>query len=370
MSMANLPHASRPFVEFPQILRKHGFAVSPDQVISFIEAVGLLGPQDIIQIRNAGLAILAISKERRAEYDALFRAYFMGQTLTMSTDSDDDGDEAEAIEERDGTIDIDVEEDEEQPGDMASASEKLSVRDIQMMSDDDALRNFSKKAGASWPRRKSLRRMSTRNGTQFDMRRSLREAVKRDGEIFDLRETKRKLRQRPIVLLIDVSGSMKDRLDDSLQFAHALKQAGEKVEVFTFGTRLTRVSKSLAEKSRERALERVSRLVADIDGGTRIGEALDALLSVPRFKGLMRGAVIVVLSDGLERGSPDLMVDCLHRMSRLSWRLEWLTPLADEASFTPQTEALVQSSRYINNISNGGSIASICEYFLTLGRAA
>lgn len=370
MSMSALPRAARPFVEFPQILRGAGFAISSDQVTSFLEAIGLLGPQDIMQIRNAGLAIFAISKERRMEYDALFRSYFMGQTLAAPTQSDDDGDEADAIEERDGSIDIDVEDDEEQPGDIVSASEKLSVRDIQTMSDEDALKNFSKKARASWPRRKSLRRISTRNGTQFDMRRSLREAVKRDGEIFDLRETKRKLRQRPIVLLIDVSGSMKDRLDESLQFAHALIQAGDKVEVFTFGTKLTRVTKSLAEKSRERALDRVGRLVADIDGGTRIGEAFDALLSVPRFKGLMRGAVVVVLSDGLERGSPDLMVDCLHRMSRLSWRLEWLTPLANNSEYIPQTEALVQSSRYINNISNGGSIASICEHFLTLGRAA
>lgn len=370
MSMLNLPHAARPFVEFPQVLRKHGFVVSPDQIISFLEAIEVLGPQDITQIRNAGLAIFAISKERRMEYDALFRAYFMGQTLAAPTQSDEDGDEADAIEELDGSIDIDVEEDEEQPGELASAGEKLSVRDIKLISDEDALAKFSKKVWASWPRRKSLRHISTRNGTQFDMRRSLREAVKRDGEIFNLRETKQKLRQRPIVLLIDISGSMSARLDESLQFAHALKQAGDKVEVFTFGTRLTRVTKSLAEKSRERALDRVSRLVADIDGGTRIGEALDALLSVPRFKGLMRGAVVIVLSDGLERGSPELMVDCLHRMSRLSWRLEWLTPLASEPNFTPQTEALVQSSRYINNISNGGSIASICEHFLTLGRVA
>lgn len=370
MSMSSLPNAARPFVEFPQILRKHGFVVSPDQIISFIEAIGLLGPKDIIQISHAGLAILAVPKERRAEYDALFRAYFMGQTIAAPTQSSDNDEQTDAFEERDGSIDVEVEEDEDPPGDLASAGEKLSVRDIQTISDEDALINFSRRARSAWPQRKSLRRTPTRNGSQFDLRRSLRDAVKRDGEVFDLRETKRKQRQRPIVLLIDVSGSMKDRLDESLQFAHALKQAGDRVEVFTFGTRLTRITKSLSEKSRARALERVSRLVADIDGGTRIGDALDALLAVPRYKGIMRGAVVAVLSDGLERGNPDLMVDCLYRMSKLSWRLEWLTPLANDANFIPQTDALVQSSRYINTITNGGSIASICEHFLNLGRAA
>lgn len=370
MSMSRLPRASRPFVEFAQILRKSGFAVSPDQIHSFIEAIGLLGPQDINQIHNAGLAVFAIPKERRMEYDALFRAYFMDQTIASPTESSEDEDESEAVEEADGSVDVEVEEDKDHPGDMASTGEKLSVRDIKPMSDEAVLANFSKRAGKFWPRRKSLRRVSARTGTQFDMRRSLRDAIKRDGEIFDLRETKRKMRQRSIVLLIDVSGSMTDRIDESMQFAHALKQAGDQVEVFTFGTRLTRITRSLSEKSRPRALERVSRLVADVDGGTRIGDVFDAFLSVPRFKGLMRGAVVVVLSDGLERGDPDLMVDCLHRMSRLSWRLEWLTPLASGPNFMPQTEALLQSSRYIDNISNGGTIASICEHFLTLGRVA
>lgn len=370
MSMLSLPRASRPFVEFPQILRMHGFVVSPDQIISFIEAIGLLGPKDVLQIQHAGLAIFAVPKERRAEYDALFRAYFMGQAIAAPAQSSDEEEQTDAFEERDGSVDVEIEEDKDLPGELANIGEKLSVRDIKTTSDENALSNFSRRARDSWPQRKSLRRTPTRNGTQFDMRRSLRDAVKRDGEIFDLRETKRKQRQRPIVLLIDVSGSMKDRLDGSLQFAHALKQAGDRVEVFTFGTRLTRITKSLSEKSRERALERVSRLVADIDGGTRIGEALDTLLAVPRYKGIMRGAVVALLSDGLERGSPDLMVDCLYRMSKLSWRLEWLTPLASDRNFVPQTEALVLSSRYINNISDGGSIASICEHFLTLGRAA
>ena len=138
--------------------------------------------------------------------------------------------------------------------------------------------------------------------TSFDTRRTLREAVRNDGDVMRLRRLKRRPRQRRILLLIDVSGSMKERTETHLRIAHALAHAVERIEVFTFGTRLTRVTRAMRLKQREQALAATSAIVSDWDGGTRIGDALRAFLSVPRFAGYSRGAVVLVLSDGLERG--------------------------------------------------------------------
>ena len=131
-----------------------------------------------------------------------------------------------------------------------------------------------------------------------------------------------------MLLLIDVSGSMKARTEDNLRLAHALTQARRRVEVFTFGTRLTRVTRPMRLKRREQALAAAAQMVSDWDGGTRIGDALKAFLAVPRFAGYARGAVVLIVSDGLERGDPAAMRDAVAKLSRRAWRLSWLTPLA------------------------------------------
>ena len=121
---------------------------------------------------------------------------------------------------------------------------------------------------------------------------------------------------------------MKARTDAHLRFAHALVRAADRIEVFTIGTRLTRVTRALQLKNREQALAAASGLVSDWDGGTRIGDALQAFLAVPRFAGSARGAVVLILSDGLERGDPKAMTDAVRRLAARAWHLSWMTPLA------------------------------------------
>ena len=362
----SLPQATKPLVEFPAILRANGFAIAPDQTISFVEAIGLLGPTGMDDIRRAGLAMFAIPKERHAEYDALFRAFFLGQTVSAPTVSDDEDEGVEAFEQTEGEQEVVLDQDETEIGTEATASESLSHRTFADLDEPEVLRQFSRMAKKNLPRRKSRRRVSAGKGDALDLRRSLREAVRRDGEIFHLHETRKKLRQRPIVLLIDVSGSMKDQSETTMRFAHALMQAGQRVEVFTFGTRLTRATKALQVKNVEQALENVGGLIADFDGGTRIGEALSALLAVPRFAATMRGAAVQVLSDGLERGSPDAMIDAVARISRMAWRLDWLSPLAGDDNYEPRTEALSAILPYLDSLKDGGSLQAICDHFISI----
>ncbi|MEM1315362.1 MAG: VWA domain-containing protein, partial [Pseudomonadota bacterium] len=171
-----------------------------------------------------------------------------------------------------------------------------------------------------------------------------------------------------ILLLIDVSGSMTAQTDGALRFAHALVRAGERVEVFTLGTRLTRVTSALRLRRREAALDAASGLVADWDGGTRLGEALQAFLAVPRFAGFARGAAALILSDGLERGGPEAMVDAVRRLSRLAWRVDWLTPLALGPGFAPRTAALEAASPWIDAFAPGGSVKAMCAHALALAQ--
>jgi uncharacterized protein with von Willebrand factor type A (vWA) domain len=186
----------------------------------------------------------------------------------------------------------------------------------------------------------------------------------------ELPRLSRRPRQRRIVLLIDVSGSMKEGTDAHLRFAHALARAGSRVEIFTLGTRLTRVSRALKVRNREQALAMASTIVADWDGGTRLGDALEAFLSVPRFAGFARGAVVLVLSDGLERGDHAAMTRAVEHLSRLAWRLVWLTPLGGAPGFRPETAAMQSVLPYLDALKDASSLAALCEEVMALGREA
>ena len=174
--------------------------------------------------------------------------------------------------------------------------------------------------------------------------------------------TARVKRHRRVLLLIDISGSMKAHTQDYLRFAHALTQALPNVETFSFGTRLTRLTKSLRHKDADRALAELAPAVADWEGGTRIGESLARLLSVPRFSQASRGALVAVLSDGLERGDPDLMVKAVRRLSARAWRLAWLTPLAADPAFRPETAALKAILPHLDHLGDASGIAPLCDF--------
>ena len=361
----SLPKAARPFVDFPAVLRAHGFAVAPDQTMGFIEAVELLGPRSMADIRRAAVAMLAIPKEREAEFDALFRAFFFGQTISAPAISADD-EEVDAHEAGEGEREVEEGDDLSEIGMEATGVERLAHRAFQEIDQTETLRRFSRLAPSRLPRRLSYRRMPAKRGDALNMRRTLRDAVRRDGETFTLAETRRKSRQRRLVLLIDVSGSMKERSEDSLRFAHALVRAAERVEVFTLGTRLTRITPALKAGNRDVALARVAALVADFDGGTRIGEALQAFLAVPRFAGFARGAAVVVLSDGLERGDPTAMREAVRRLSRSAWRVDWLSPLAGLEGYRPETAALAGILPHLDSLADGSHVGALCDAVLGL----
>ncbi|MEV0381626.1 VWA domain-containing protein [Nonomuraea sp. NPDC050643] len=204
---------------------------------------------------------------------------------------------------------------------------------------------FMRALEAAWPAAlpavPSRRRRPARSGDRLDVRHAWRRAQRHHGEIIQLRRLARPPRPRRLLLLVDVSGSLRRHTPDLLRAAHtALRAAPARTEVFTFGTRLTRITAALSHPHADQALRAVSRLVTDADGGTAIGAALGRFLANPRFVALARGALVIVLSDGLERGDPDPMVRATARLSRLGHRLVWWSPLACSPAYRPVTRAM------------------------------
>jgi uncharacterized protein with von Willebrand factor type A (vWA) domain len=183
------------------------------------------------------------------------------------------------------------------------------------------------------------------------MRRTLRQARRNDGEIAELRWTTRPRRPRRLLILLDVSGSLKQHTPQLMRLAHsALQGVPARTEVFTFGIRLTRITGALSGAQVERALDAVSRTVRDADGGTAIGAAMQRFLGNSRFLALARGALIVVISDGLERGDCAAMVDATARFARLGHRLIWWSPLACAPSYRPVTRGMTGVLHHLDHL--------------------
>ncbi|CAL78498.1 conserved hypothetical protein with VWA domain containing CoxE-like protein; COG3552 Protein containing von Willebrand factor type A (vWA) domain [Bradyrhizobium sp. ORS 278] len=368
MSELRLPQPAEIFVTFAALLRRNGFAVAPEQTTAFLAAIELLGPTSLDDIRRAGAAMLAPPPERLATYNLLFDIHFGVSEPSALGESDQQDDVVRLQEEGEGAVDPDLAQEQNESGMAATRAEALVARRLGVATGRNALQQLARQARAKLPKRRGHRRMRARRGSFVDLRRTLRESVRRDGEVLTLRRLKRRPRLRRLLVLIDVSGSMKARTEDNMRLAHVLVQAIPQVEVFTLGTRLTRVTRQLRLKRREQALRAASHLVSDWDGGTRIGEALQAFLSVPRFSTYARGAAVLVISDGLERGDHQALGEAVWKLSLRAWRLSWLTPLATGPGFKPQTEALQAIAPFVDDIVPGGSDEAIVAHVLSLGQ--
>lgn len=362
--MNALPRAARPFPGFARLLRSFGFRIAPEQAEAFMRSITLLGPRTIDDIRLAALATFAIDPDRRDEFDVLFRAYFHGEQGLVA---DGDDEETEIKDDRGHLERATTAPRLEAGGALASAIDQAGTRSFQR--DNDMLAELRRHLAAALPKRRSFR--SQRNtGGATDLRRALSQIVRADGDVPDPPLRRRKSVARPLVLLIDVSGSMKLHTADHLGVAHAAVQAADRAEIFTFGTRLTRITPALRVRDRAQALAKAAALVDDWDGGTRIGPSLAAYLAVPRYAAMARGASVVVLSDGLERGGHGEMETAFRRLSASAHRLALATPLAGDPRFCPETAALKAILPWLDDLVDGSSVEALSDFLLSLARPA
>jgi len=211
------------------------------------------------------------------------------------------------------------------------------------------------------PTRESRRlRRARGRGDTHDLRRTIHASLRYGGEPMERRWREPSRKPRPVVLVCDVSGSMQAHARMLLQYMHACVEAKGRVEAFVFGTRLTRVTRELAGRDHDAAMTRATHAAGDMSGGTRIGEAL-ATLNREHGRRIGRGAVVIILSDGWDRGDPEELAEEMARLSRCAHRLVWLNPLKAHTGYEPLTRGMQAALPYVDHFLAGNSIASLEE---------
>ena len=315
-------------VRFADALRAAGLSVGSGDVLTYCAALAPLDPTDLVDLYWAGRTTLVIRHDDIAVYDRVFDAFFLAESTSLVIRS-------QQVVETLGTLNVPAaepgqERPEEQPllGLMASTVDTLRTRSFAACTPEElaALRRIMARIRLTPPRRRSRRTTPARRGRAPDLRRTAREALRMYGEPAALRWRKRRVRPRPLILILDVSGSMADYSRSLMQFAYSTRRAAAKVEVFCFGTRLTRVTPQLRTRNADDALDRAGKAVFDWEGGTRIGDCLDVFVRRWGRRGVARGRIVVICSDGLDRGDPDVLATAMRRLSLLCHRIVWMNP--------------------------------------------
>ncbi|HSC03893.1 MAG TPA: VWA domain-containing protein [Solirubrobacteraceae bacterium] len=211
------------------------------------------------------------------------------------------------------------------------------------------------------PRRRTRRSQRDRHGERIDLRRTLRGSLRTAGDPIRLARRRRRITRRRIVLLCDISGSMEPYARAYLQFLTCAAGAGPNAEAFVFATRLTRVTRALALRNPERAIQRAAATAPDWSSGTRIGDALKAFNDRHGRRGMARGAVIVILSDGWERGDPALVGREMERLRRLAYRIVWVNPRVSARDFEARAGGLVEALPFCDALVSGHSLDALSE---------
>ena len=353
-------------VGFARELRTAGITAGTGDVLTYLSAMSPLDPSDLVDLYWAGRTTLISKHDDIPIYDEVFRRYFLAQgapaaaLLTLHATA---AAEVEAAMVMPGT-EPGPQEDEEKPalGWMASDVDVLKHRSFAECTPAElaALRRIMTRIRLTPPRRRTRRARAAAKGRPPDLRKTIRAAMRMHGEPADLYFRQRTMRLRPLILILDVSGSMADYSRHLLQFAHSAKQASAKVEVFCFGTRLTRITRALTQRRPDIALEHAAAAVVDWDGGTRIGESLDTFARRWGRGGLCRGGVVVICSDGLDRGDPGQLAAAMERLSRLCYRIVWMNPhKGDDPHFRPSTVGMMVAASHIDLLLSGHDLASL-----------
>ena len=211
------------------------------------------------------------------------------------------------------------------------------------------------------PLRRTRRYEKGRHGERIDLRRTLRASLRTGGDPIRLARRRRRVARRRLVLLCDISGSMEPYARAYLQFLTCAAGSGPKAEAFVFATRLTRLTRALASRSPERAIQRAAAAAPDWSSGTRIGDALKEFNDRHGRRGMARGAVIVILSDGWERGDPMLVGREMERLARLAHRIVWVNPRVSAGAFSVQAGGMVAALPHCDALVSGHSFAALGE---------
>ena len=357
-------------VGFVETLRRGGLGVSLGSSRLFTEALTEIDLGYPEEVYWAARAVLVHRPEDIEVFNGLFAAYWGGvdsglvwrppQEAMPVTLAMDDPEQIPA----DGADDDDNDDNDDSITVRYCATETLGQKDFADYSDEELAesRRLMDEILFMGPCRRSRRRVpSSRARGALDIRRTVRQALRSGGEPVEIARTVPGQQPRRLVLLLDVSGSMEPYARALIGFVHASVAGRARVEAFALGTRLTRLTRELSQRDPDRALQAASLVVEDWSGGTRLGDGLGRFNDEWGCRGMARGATVVILSDGWDRGEPQEMEIQMQRLARVAHRVVWVNPLKASPGYAPLARAMAAALPYVDDFVEGHCLDSLQE---------
>jgi uncharacterized protein with von Willebrand factor type A (vWA) domain len=350
-------------VAFAHVLRRWGIRVPVGRLPLFAAALGSVGISSRSAVYWAGRATLINRPEDIPAYDGAFEQFWEGgpppttrlavavPVIVEAPDVDDGGpppDQGDGPQERTEVV-------------RYSAVETLRDKDFAAYTaeDFDAARRLMSALSLRPASRPSRRLRPARTGSETDLRRTVQRALRTSGEAVSIAHRTPRSQPRRLILLCDISGSMEAYSRALLRFAQAAVVGRPRVEVFSLGTRLSRLTRQLSARDPDAALAAAARVVSDWSGGTRLGEGLRAFNDRWGVRGMARGAVVVILSDGWDRGDPAELAEQMARLRRVAYRVVWVNPLKAAPGYAPLARGMAAALPYVDAFVEGHSLAAL-----------
>lgn len=354
-------------VAFTRVLRGAGLRVPMSSTIAFGEALDRTGLDDRDTVYWAGRATLVHRPEDHDLFDRAFAVFFerhepsaggdpepelLHVTLAIDAGDDAEGDDPDSADPSDDPI-IEL---------RFSTTEVLRQKDFADYSPDElvhAQQLMTRLRLAGTPRRSLRLGPADRRTDVPDLRRTVRASMRAGGEPVRRHFRTPTTRNRRLVLLLDVSGSMEPYARALIRFVHAAVAGRQKVEAFALGTRLTRITRELSSRDPDEALRRAATRVLDYGGGTRLGDGLRAFNDEWGQRGMARGAIVVILSDGWDRGDPEQLAEQMQRLQRVAYKVVWVNPLKVTPGYAPLARGMAAALPHIDAFVEGHSIEAM-----------
>ena len=366
---------------FSRRLRDAGVPITAERAARFAQALELVRPVSRRRLYWTARAVLVSDSAQVKAFDSVFGAVFADREQSTQPDPDhvepspERSYEGPATEHSGKPGTAGAHSGDSAPGSSAETAGEVPVP--MAASQEEVLREkrfdalepgelarlyrLMTQLEIATPRRRTRRSERQRRGERMDMRRTLRGSMRTAGDPIRLARRRRRVVRRRLVMLCDISGSMEPYARAYLQFLTSAAGSGPNAEAFVFATRLTRLTRALRSRSPERAIQRAAAAAPDWSSGTRIGDALKAFNDRHGRRGMARGAVVIILSDGWERGDPALVSREMERLSRLAHRIVWVNPRVAATGFSPRAGGMVAALPYCDALVSGHSLEALGE---------
>jgi uncharacterized protein with von Willebrand factor type A (vWA) domain len=379
-------------------LHEAGVPVTPARTAEFARALALVRPISRRRLYWTARAVLVSDPAHVKPFDAVFFSVFGARDDGEAFVPDDAQTVASTADDRPPNVDHKTSLGESAPRDghfsapssppgasddgegeevdvplaLASDEERLAGRSFDGLEPHELaqLYRLMSRLQLATPLRRTRRYERGRGGRNIDMRRTLRTSLRTGGDPIRLARRRRRVVPRRLVMLCDISGSMEPYARAYLQFLTCAAGSGPNAEAFVFATRLTRLTRALASRNPERAIQRAAAAAPDWSSGTRIGDALKEFNDRHGRRGMARGAVVVILSDGWERGDPTLVGREMERLARLAHRIVWVNPRVSASAFSPRAGGMVAALPYCDALVSGHSFQALGEVVEAIGAQA